>query len=238
MYINLFFAIGTYLILIYLMEKVGKQENRILLATISFVVCLNSYLCCNVLKVNCEPLSVFWYSLTALVLYKAVKTDKKYWFAILGAASSYLFFIHTRMLVLVFALILTLVITFLFYKKKIIIQLAWFGMAFLVCFISMYFVKHSIISYAASLEGINDSTNGNLVNGDYILDRIKWFMTPENIELYILSFLSPNSLQRFNIASICCCAVIFVLLSFVFSDKSIWSHKEPTLTIKNSSKLL
>ena len=37
---------------------------------------------------------------------------------------------------------------------------------------------------------INDSTNGNLVNRDYILDRIKWFMAPENIELYILSFLS------------------------------------------------
>ncbi len=190
MYINLFFAIGTYLILIYLMEKVGKQENRILVSSISFVVCLNSYLCCNVLKVDCEPLAVFWYCLAALVLYRAMKTKKKYWFVLLGAVSSFLFFIHTRMFVLIFAMILTLVITFLIYKEKNKVQLIWFGVAFLVCFIGMNFIKHSIISYAASLEGINDSTNGNLVNRDYILDRIKWFMAPENIELYILSFLS------------------------------------------------
>lgn len=190
MCINLLFAIGTYFILIYLLEKVGKQENRILTSAISFIACLNSYLCCNVLKVDCESLSVFWYCLTALTLYKTMTVKKKYWFAILGVIVSFLFFIHTRMIVLILTLILTLVITLLLYDKRNIVQLIWFTIAFSLCFMGLYFIKHMIVSYAAALGDTSGVTQGNLVDSNYILDRIRGFFNPENLELYILSFLS------------------------------------------------
>lgn len=191
MFVNLFFAIGTYCIIIYLLEKVWKQENRLFASAISFIVCLNSYLCCNVLKVDCEPLSVFWYCLTAVILYKALERENKSWFITLGATAAYLFFIHTRMLALIFALIVALLITFWVYdKKKEIVGLVYFGMAFAFCFAILYLIKRSIVDYADALSGAKDITHGNLIDNDYIINRIKWLFMLENLKFYAFSLLS------------------------------------------------
>ena len=191
MYINLLFAIGTYFLIIYFLEKVGRQENRIITSAISFATCLNSYLCCNVLKVNCESLCVFWYCLTALILYKTIQKRKTCYFVLLGIICSYLFFIHTRMIVIVLALMFTLFISFWLHNlKDYFIRLLVFLGTFLVFFISLYLVKNSIVKYASALNTASNAVQGNLIDGNYILNRITWLFMPENLKLYVLSFIS------------------------------------------------
>lgn len=191
MWVNLAFVIGTYFIMIYLLEKVGKQENRILTSVISFITCLSSYFCCNALKVNCETLSVFWYCLSVLVLHKAVGSGKKYWFIVLGVVTSYMFFIHTRMIILVFALVVTLFVVWKVYDQKSIFMcfISW-GIVFLVCFAGMYFVKNILVKYAFSLENAGEITRINLVDNKYITDKLIRFFNLKNIKLYGMSFLA------------------------------------------------
>lgn len=191
MWVNLAFVIGTYFIIIYLLEKVGKQKNRILTSIISFITCLNSYFCCNALKVNCETLSVFWYCLSVLILYKAVGSGKKYWFIVLGVITSFMFFIHTRMIVLVFALVVTLFVVWKIYdQKNILMCLSICGIVFLVCFVGMYFVKNMLINYASSLENASEIIRTNLIDNKYITDKLRRLLNLKNIKLYLMSFLS------------------------------------------------
>lgn len=194
LFTNFIFIIGTYLILIYLLEKVGKQQNRILTSAISFITCLNSYICCNVLKVNCESLCVFWYCLIVLVLYKAMEKKRIYWFIILGILSSYLYVIHTRMIILIVSLVCTLLISlWILNRKDNHIQIFLFGLVFVICFGAFYYIKNLIITFTATLNAAGDAsgiTQVNLIDSNYILQRIFNIFNPTSWKFYGLSFIS------------------------------------------------
>lgn len=196
MWFNVICVLGVYYILIFLLQKIIKLENRVLAAIIAFITCQSAYLYCNALKVNCETLLTFEYCLVALLIYRSIEYKKRHQFIFLGIISAFMYATHTRMFVPIIVMFASVIITLCFYKKQqstrtITLLLMELTVSFSLAFLLFFLIKKSIVSSATALAseiGEEDLTTGNLISKEYILQRISWLFIPENIKMYFWSF--------------------------------------------------
>lgn len=183
--INTICVLLSYFIQISVMKVICNKCNQIMLAVFAFIVSLQPYLASNVLKVLCEVFLTMWVWIIAYALIQAFKYRSIFNFILLGVATGYIFFIHTRAIVVVGTVGLILLAYFVM-KKISFKEILLFGVTLLIIFIILYAVKRNIIIESMKiLEG--DARNDvNMINANYVFRRLIWLFS--DFHLYIISF--------------------------------------------------
>lgn len=186
--VNVLALVGTYILLLYLLNKLVKGVNVVFLAIISFIVCLNPYLVCNALKVDCETIVTFWYCLVLFLFYKSIEQNKCIYNVLLGLALAYFYAIHTRTIVLIVSVLVCYVISYIIKKANISLKnyitiIIAFGIGIMV----VQWIKNDILSYMQWCSGNEEVVN--VIGTNYIVERLSWLLNFENLKIYLMSFL-------------------------------------------------
>lgn len=187
--INIVCILVSYLVQIKLMTQMINKCSVFLVAVIAFLVNLYPYLVASSMKVICESFLTLQYWIIALILYNALKKEKKSLFFCLGIASAFIFFIHTRSIIVVGVIFLIL----LYYGLHKDID--WKNLLIFFIFFSVTFILGTVIknmcvqSSYRNLEGdaYEAVSQVNRITVKYIADRLKWLFDPSNIILYFRS---------------------------------------------------
>lgn len=174
---------GLFMVLLFwvqciLMSKIYRNLNSKIIALISFVLCFYPYLIVSEWKIICECLLTLMVWVCGLVLYQALDTGKRYWYALLGVTTAYIFFVHTRAFVFSAVLIMAMVLMFL--QKKINRHnMAVFFVVFVICVVLGTLLKNHIIEamYTNTPGGNLTETVGNTLTVSYIIEKITGFFT-------------------------------------------------------------
>lgn len=190
--VNIICLLGIYFIQIYIMSKLWKKRSICILSMISFIVCLYPYLASNVMMVVCEVFLSFFVWVITLLFYKAI-SEKNYifWF-LLGFAVAFVFFIHTRAVVVLVTINLFIALL-IFLKRVDLKKIILYGLSFLCFFVVLYFAKHYFLGVLgtgkiALSRGTTEVTN--IMTTKWVVDRIRWVFAKRNIVKYILCAVS------------------------------------------------
>lgn len=175
--VNIVCVIGMYLVIIKLLKDVG---NRLCGAVpfIAFLACIMPYIASNTLKVLCEVFLTFWYVFLILLLYLNLKTNKTIYAVLLGVSGTFIFFIHTRAMIVTGMLTIILFLIALKKRGHYIKDFFLFLFFAAAAFVLLYGVKINIRNFRygiKSMEEIPAVSNGNMVTANYILERLRWF---------------------------------------------------------------
>ncbi len=184
--VNIICIIVAYFLQISVMSRICEKCSKASLAAFAFIMSLQPYMVSNTLKVLCEVFLSMWVWLIAFVLVKCFECRKLYMYVLLGMVTGYIFFIHTRAIVVVGTVGLILILLFL--KKKVSIrQMAAFMFPFILTFAVLYCVKQNIMSDSMQITAGDARANVNVINGNFIIQRIQMIMN--NIYLYFIAFM-------------------------------------------------
>lgn len=183
--INTIFVVFTFWVQVVLMSKIFKDWNRNIIVFISFVLNFYPYVVASDTKVICECLLTLMVWICGLLIYEAITTEKWYYFALLGMALAYTFFVHTRAFVFLAAVFLLVAVMLL--QKKI----NWKNLGILLVSIGVlfalgYIVKNHIIdviystdiisSISTSTEVVPENTTpvavGNTLTVSYVINKL------------------------------------------------------------------
>lgn len=182
--INYIIVILTYFIQVYILKKIFHKQNSYVIALVAFILNFFPYVVASANKVICEVFLNFQIWLIALFFYKLVVTKRKMYCVILGALAAFIYYTHARAIavaVTVFALMI--LFSVIIKRKKYII---YFGVSIGIFYIICYKVRGGIFSSLYS--GVAESGQiGNVLNSNYIIQRILWLINFSNIKAYILN---------------------------------------------------
>lgn len=187
--VNIFCLLGIYFIQIHMMKELYNDVSKKIFPLISFAVCLYPYLVSNTLKVTCEVFLTLQFWIIILNLYNALKYKEIIKFILLGCSTIYIYFIHTRAVVI--SLVVCGLIIILFCGGKIKKRnLFFFFISICITFVIFYIIKNYIISILGTgyiIRNIETSKElNNVISLSFITDRIKWIFMKENIFLYVI----------------------------------------------------
>lgn len=186
---NLICLVVLYLLQIYIIRKIYTQSNLVCLAIISFITCFSPYLVDLAFSVCPEVLLTLWVWVVVFFLYQALRSNKLAYYCILAFFSAYIFFIHTRAIVIAGTVYLTLLLIGVrFHKKEVLKKMIVSVFLMAVFFRILYLVKESILNYTASLQVAkgDEVITANLLTTDSIKNMLKGFFDPQNIRNYLL----------------------------------------------------
>lgn len=189
--VNILCVIGMYFILIKLLTELGEKVYSAYIPVIAFIACLAPYMASSTLKVICEAFLSFWYCLLLYLLYLTLKKQKMFFSALLGICSSFIFFIHTRAIVVLGMLVVTGLFSVMWkdrkYLKYFLGFLFWAGIVFIV----LYIVKSNIINYKNLLIPADETIakQANLLSVSFFLDRLKWFKPVDYFACFMAKLL-------------------------------------------------
>lgn len=175
---NVICILGMYLIIIKLLKELSTQPYFLGIPAIAFISCFMPYTVSNVPKVLCETFLSFWYSLLVLLLCMAVKRKKKKYAILLGICGAFIFFIHTRAIVIVGVLVL--IVFFNVVREKNYIKPFFLTIiALLGMFLILYLIKFQIINYKSVVRKSagTDAEIGNIITWDALSTTVQW-LTP------------------------------------------------------------
>lgn len=217
-FINVLFIAGIYFAQIYLMKKLFVKGNKICFAVIAFIVCLNPYLISNALKVDCETLLALWVWILGILLFQSIKSGKKLYYFLLGLCSAYIFFIHTRGIVIIIAVYLVLFMASILWKRKdIFVNMIVSVLAMGTLFFILYMVKNSILDYAAmmSVTKGKDPSTANLVSANYLLDVFKRLFSVDSADLFVKGISARLFYTAFSSGTIAIFGVVALVKVFM-----------------------
>lgn len=188
---NILFVVASYNIWVAVFKKIFPQCHRGLLFVGSAVLCIFPGIFSLTFKVFAESLIYLLFSLIVLVLLEVADTDKLGYSIFLGLISVFLFFVHTRCIVVVGVVGITMVGLLICRKISKKTFLGYLG-AMLVLYCIMYYVKGIILSVLGTGRLIAGQTQeiNNVITGNFITDRIVWIFADNNWIKYILAFTS------------------------------------------------
>lgn len=182
--INIVCVLGMYFIIIKLLKNIGNKLYN-LIPFIAFLTCIMPYVASNTLKVLCETFLTFWYSLLVLLLYLYLKKGKTIYAVLLGISGVFIFFIHTRAIVVTGMLGMTLFFAAVKKRGLYLRNFLIFSSVAVIAFFLLYGIKVDIINFKYGIKGAEEVTtarNGNMVTTNYIFERLYWFWSePQNV---------------------------------------------------------
>lgn len=184
-FINIICILFSYFMQISVMKVVCEKCNKAQLAFFAFIVSMSPYLATNVLKVLCEVFLTMWVWLIAYVITLTFQNRKLINFAVLGVVTSYIFFIHTRAIIIV-GTVWLIIIGFYFIKRVSIKEVISFGVPFLILSVWLYTVKNSIIANSMQMTEGDARENINIIGANYLLLRLRWLIS--DFYLYVIAF--------------------------------------------------
>lgn len=186
--INIFLVLLTYFMQVYLMQVFFEKARKEFLILAAFAMGMYPYIVCNSFKVFPEVFLSFCLWLIAVLLYRAADSGRLGYYIMASLTSAYIFFIHTRAIVVpgvVAALLLYLCIIRKIPAKRLLLL---YGIM-LLAFVALYVPKNHIVSILGTgrvASRLNAEVN-NLLSASYVSDRIVWLFA--NIKLYVMQFL-------------------------------------------------
>lgn len=185
--INIICVFILYFLQIYVISAMFKKLEKAVIALFSFLVCLQPYLMGNSFNVRCESFLTMWLWLIAELLIITLKNQKIINYSFLALATVFIFFIHTRAIIV--AGVVWIILLGLTLKKDISIKnIICYSIIFVVGFLLLFKLKKSIITTSMHLVVDDSTTNTNLLSVDYIRQRIQWLLV--DYKLYIIAFCS------------------------------------------------
>lgn len=184
--INICCVVCLYFVQINLMSRICNKRKSTT-AIVSFVACLYPYLTSSAMKVFCEVFLSLQFWLVALLIYKSLKTGRSRYYILLGIMSVFMFYIHTRAIIVVGTVVMMVIVLVVMKKierKNAIV----FGGVFAISFAGLYIWKANILDILGTGHIVASSSEkvGNVITGGYIFDRIRWLFISGNIPKYIL----------------------------------------------------
>lgn len=184
-FVNTICLLLSYFIQISVMQVVCDECSKAWLAFFAFIVSMAPYLASNTLKVLCEVFLTMWVWLIAYVLTKVFKNRTTTNFILLGLVTGYIFFIHTRAIVVVGTV--WLIIGGFFLGKRVNVkELVSFVIPFMILTVVLYMIKNNIITSSMQIAKGDARENINMIGGNYLLLRLKWLFA--DFYLYVISF--------------------------------------------------
>lgn len=174
--INIMCVIGMYFIIIKLLKDISNKLCM-LIPFIAFLACIIPYVASNVLKVLCETFLTFWYSFLVLLLYLSIKKDKAIYAVLLGISGAFIFFVHTRAVVVTGMLVITFFLVAIRKREKYIKNFLLFLFFTVAMFIFLYGIKTDIRHFRYGMKSTVEATavqNGNMITTNYIFERLRW----------------------------------------------------------------
>ena len=187
--VNIACIILLYFVQIYVMEKIFLDCNKNILAIMSAFVCLQPYLVASSMKTICESFLTLQTWIVALLLYKVSITNKSVYYIMFSISVAFTFFIHTRGIATMGAAGL---VFFMFLLKgttnerknnlkKTVISI----IIFIITVVAFFYIKKNIMKILGTGILIKKTTEvDNIVTSSFLIDRIKWILTPENLSIY------------------------------------------------------
>lgn len=174
--INVLCVLGMYLILIKLLKEMTDKPRSLSIPIIAFISSLTPYTVSNTLKVLCENFLAFWYSLLVLLLCLAIKRQKKIYMILLGICGAFIFYIHTRAIVAVGLLGLTMILNAIKKKGKQAEYAILSIILMMVFLVLLYLIKVNIIEYkSAAKQAAGMGTEvGNIIRLSNISTTLQW----------------------------------------------------------------
>ncbi len=219
---NLLCLVIIYFLQIRVMKILYPEGNKAYIAVIAFIVCLSPYLVNHVLGISAEVLLALWVWIIANLLYMTIKSNKIIYYFLLAVCSAYIFFIHTRAIVILGTVFLTLFITGIrYHRKDIIKKTVIFILVLGGAFGILYMIKVSVLHDASllRLKKGGETITGNLLTANFFAERISVFLNPQNITRFLLG----GAARLFYTAY---ATGVMALYGIVSLFKSIVKHQE------------
>lgn len=229
-FINVLCVIITYFIQIAVMRIITGDNRLHILAMVSFVMCFYPYIMGEAFQIIAESLLVLLFWLSIFLFCEALEKQRAYLFVLYGFCLAYMFFTHTRALIILGAAFVTMLVYTL--QKKINLKCAIaFGFTFILFFFVGYCIKkYNISSIYTAITGDGELKNRNIITASYIWDRLKMLFNVNNIQLYIYGFFAKLFYALASNASIAAIGACYIC-------KKLFS-KENKLSIAQSGSML
>lgn len=186
--VNALCVLLIYVLLIYIVGKIFPISviGKKVLAFISMITCLFPYIVCNSMKVVPEVFLTSLVLLTGVFLYKALGDNKKRHYTMVFFLMVFMVFTHIRAIAVCLSAICVLLVAVL--RKRARLRNILIGLIPIVfIYIVMQYIKSNISGALVSrICADNDKpiAISNIVNMEYLLNRLKWLFLPENISKY------------------------------------------------------
>ena len=223
--INIICVFILYFLQIYVISAMFKKLEKAVIALFSFLVCLQPYLMGNSFNVRCESFLTMWLWLIAELLIITLKNQKIINYSFLALATVFIFFIHTRAIIV--AGVVWIILLGLTLKKDISIKnIICYSIIFVVGFLLLFKLKKSIITTSMHLVVDDSTTNTNLLSVDYIRQRIQWLLV--DYKLYIIAFCSKILYSIFSTGGM----ILYGFKEMVYQIRDTYINKN---IIKNAT---
>lgn len=223
--INIICVFILYFLQIYVISAMFKKLEKAVIALFSFLVCLQPYLMGNSFNVRCESFLTMWLWLIAELLIITLKNQKIINYSFLALATVFIFFIHTRAIIV--AGVVWIILLGLTLKKDISIKnIICYSIIFVVGFLLLFKLKKSIITTSMHLVVDDSTTNTNLLSVDYIRQRIQWLLV--DYKLYIIAFGSKILYSIFSTGGM----ILYGFKEMVYQIRDTYINKN---IIKNAT---
>lgn len=179
--INSIIVVFLFWVEIAVTSKLCTKMDRYLRVLVSFILCFYPYIVSSSMKILCECLLSLMIWGVWLLLFKVFETKQIRFCVLLGIALAYLFYIHTRTIPVIGAVLL--IIVFLYFQKYIEIkQLAACLFPCIIVFGIGYWIKQELIKelYVGQiLDNVSGKGPANIINLDYIKTRLNWLFSKD-----------------------------------------------------------
>ncbi|WP_026520071.1 hypothetical protein [Butyrivibrio sp. FCS006] len=204
--VNMICIIATFWIYAAIIDYLDNKSNNPYWCLVAFASCLLPCLRVNAIKVNCETFLPMMLGAITLLLIHSLNKRYTFFWIFLGIVLSYMPFIHTRTLIIVFSFFLMLFIAFrsrIISLKEAIITL----FAFSVSYVLLFFLKQQILSYQTYMYHLirgETYSGGNLITNEFIIDRLQSLFSIVNLKKYLLALVSKTIYCIFATFGVCC----------------------------------
>lgn len=209
--LNYCMIICIYFMQIHIFCKIFKKFNMYVIAAVSFVTCFFPYIVVSANKVLCEVYLLMHIWIIALLFCRLVSSGRTGYYVAIGVEVAYLYHIHARAIAAVLVVVVMIGL-YSFFNGNIRKFFAFF-IPFCIAFFVGNLIKDHILLFLTEHSQINSSEMINVINGQWIGERLSWLFYPKNIKRYAVNV---------------CCRGFYVItatgLAVVWFVKYMWLH--------------
>lgn len=191
-FLNILFDLGSYILLVVLAEKILCEKYRNFSPLLSILPIISPHIVGQTFEVTCESCLFFFYVLIIYEIYNLFEKETFIHYVLVSILLSFAFFIHTRAIGIIIAAWITIIFWNRFVVKAKIKKLLLALFLFLLLFGALYLVKMQLVDYKQILTSRNSTYSDsveNIINGNYIVQRIIWFINEPKIGYFCVFFI-------------------------------------------------
>lgn len=181
--VNILCIILLYVLEVYVLSHIYKRSMAMYVC--AFISCMHPYLMTSTFKVLCETILSMWIFLIAFFLIRLMETNRILDTVLLGIATGYILYIHTRAIVII-PIVIMLTVTIYKMKQISLGNFVGFIVTLVVTLVVLYLMKKGIITHSMRMETGDTRETTNMLSGNYLWTRITWFI--HDFPLYIIAF--------------------------------------------------